>query len=62
MGGLEQELSERAIIFIKEMLAITESSLKAEPDRSAILGQRVRLLESSPPPCLPATPLFHPAI
>ena len=46
VGGLEQELSQRAIIAIKEKLATTESSLKAEQDRSAILGQRVRLLES----------------
>ena len=37
-------LSERALIAMREKLATTESCLKAEQERSAILGQRVRLL------------------
>ena len=45
-AGLEKVLSERGAIAIKEKLAMSESSLKSEQDRSAILGQRVRLLES----------------
>ena len=45
-SSLELELAERALIALKEKLALTEVQLVKETQKSSILGQRVQVLEA----------------